>query len=160
MIYPRFLILLLSQSPQDSKIQRTKRFRIQVRNKKAIRKGRLQDMGERWWQWSDLQGECLGNRTFKLPNPMYFVPWDSVEFLLQCVFSGNDHETRLVALLLCSQMKQNIIKWNKWHKILANEVTFISLWAVFEQRLVLQKWSNVIMMRTLIMFSEIAKNQN
>ncbi|XAR68694.1 Acid phosphatase [Bertholletia excelsa] len=25
-------------------------------------------------QWSDLQGDCLGNRTFKLPNPMYFVP--------------------------------------------------------------------------------------
>ncbi|KAJ6407643.1 hypothetical protein OIU84_011015 [Salix udensis] len=25
-------------------------------------------------QWSDLQGECLGRRAFKLPNPMYFVP--------------------------------------------------------------------------------------
>lgn len=25
-------------------------------------------------QWSDLQGDCVGNRTFKLPNPMYFVP--------------------------------------------------------------------------------------
>ncbi|KAF7143583.1 hypothetical protein RHSIM_Rhsim05G0232700 [Rhododendron simsii] len=25
-------------------------------------------------QWSDLQGNCTGNRTFKLPNPMYFVP--------------------------------------------------------------------------------------
>ncbi|KAM0953835.1 putative Acid phosphatase [Dioscorea sansibarensis] len=25
-------------------------------------------------QWSDLRGECPGTRTFKLPNPMYFVP--------------------------------------------------------------------------------------
>ncbi|XP_051130641.1 acid phosphatase 1 [Andrographis paniculata] len=25
-------------------------------------------------QWSDLQGDCPGNRTFKLPNPIYFVP--------------------------------------------------------------------------------------
>ncbi|KAL9152727.1 hypothetical protein ABFS82_10G001700 [Erythranthe guttata] len=25
-------------------------------------------------QWSDLQGDYVGNRTFKLPNPMYFVP--------------------------------------------------------------------------------------
>ncbi|KAJ8753869.1 hypothetical protein K2173_000123 [Erythroxylum novogranatense] len=25
-------------------------------------------------QWSDLQGEVSGNRTFKLPNPMYYVP--------------------------------------------------------------------------------------
>ncbi|XP_064937088.1 acid phosphatase 1-like [Musa acuminata AAA Group] len=25
-------------------------------------------------QWSDLSGDCIGNRLFKLPNPMYFVP--------------------------------------------------------------------------------------
>ncbi|KAL8252621.1 hypothetical protein R6Q59_036314 [Mikania micrantha] len=25
-------------------------------------------------QWSDLHGEFVGDRTFKLPNPMYFVP--------------------------------------------------------------------------------------
>ncbi|ONK62717.1 uncharacterized protein A4U43_C07F7370 [Asparagus officinalis] len=25
-------------------------------------------------QWSDLMGDCSGDRTFKLPNPMYFVP--------------------------------------------------------------------------------------
>ncbi|XP_071715368.1 acid phosphatase 1-like [Rutidosis leptorrhynchoides] len=25
-------------------------------------------------QWSDLHGQFVGNRTFKLPNPMYFVP--------------------------------------------------------------------------------------
>ncbi|KAK1283569.1 Acid phosphatase 1 [Acorus calamus] len=25
-------------------------------------------------QWSDLTGEYIGDRTFKLPNPMYFVP--------------------------------------------------------------------------------------
>ncbi|GFQ04385.1 acid phosphatase 1 [Phtheirospermum japonicum] len=24
-------------------------------------------------QWGDLVGECIGNRTFKLPNPMYYV---------------------------------------------------------------------------------------
>jgi len=30
------------------------------------------------------------------------------------VSAGNDHETRLVALFLCSQMKLNIIKSNKW----------------------------------------------
>nr|CAD1833102.1 unnamed protein product [Ananas comosus var. bracteatus] len=25
-------------------------------------------------QWSDLQGDCVGDRIFKIPNPMYFVP--------------------------------------------------------------------------------------
>ncbi|WOL06834.1 acid phosphatase 1-like [Canna indica] len=25
-------------------------------------------------QWSDLLGDCVGDRTFKIPNPMYFVP--------------------------------------------------------------------------------------
>ncbi|KAK8631273.1 hypothetical protein V6N13_080028 [Hibiscus sabdariffa] len=46
--------------------------------KSAIRK-QLMEQGYRIWgnvgdQWTDLQGECLGNRTFKLPNPMYCVP--------------------------------------------------------------------------------------
>ncbi|XP_011018959.1 PREDICTED: acid phosphatase 1-like isoform X1 [Populus euphratica] len=46
--------------------------------KSEIRR-RLEKEGYRIWgnvgdQWSDLQGECLGNRNFKLPNPMYFVP--------------------------------------------------------------------------------------
>ncbi|XWS35434.1 hypothetical protein CRYUN_Cryun21dG0125700 [Craigia yunnanensis] len=46
--------------------------------KSEIRK-QLMEEGYRIWgnvgdQWTDLQGECLGNRTFKLPNPMYCVP--------------------------------------------------------------------------------------
>lgn len=46
--------------------------------KSAMRK-QLTEEGYRIWgntgdQWSDLQGEYIGNRTFKLPNPMYFVP--------------------------------------------------------------------------------------
>ncbi|KAK9986332.1 hypothetical protein SO802_031283 [Lithocarpus litseifolius] len=46
--------------------------------KSEIRK-QLVEEGYRIWgnvgdQWSDLQGEFTGNRTFKLPNPMYFVP--------------------------------------------------------------------------------------
>ncbi|KAJ4832539.1 hypothetical protein Tsubulata_000100 [Turnera subulata] len=49
-----------------------------VTYKSQIRK-QLEEEGYRVWgnvgdQWSDLQGEYLGNRTFKLPNPMYFVP--------------------------------------------------------------------------------------
>ncbi|KAH9673461.1 HAD superfamily subfamily IIIB acid phosphatase [Citrus sinensis] len=49
-----------------------------VTYKSEIRKQLLEE-GYRIWgnigdQWSDLQGECTGNRTFKLPNPMYFVP--------------------------------------------------------------------------------------
>ncbi|KAG4952725.1 Acid phosphatase 1 [Glycine max] len=48
-----------------------------VRYKSAIRK-EIEGEGYRIWgnvgdQWSDLQGECLGKRTFKLPNPMYFI---------------------------------------------------------------------------------------
>ncbi|XP_030543850.1 acid phosphatase 1-like isoform X2 [Rhodamnia argentea] len=39
----------------------------------------LVEEGYRIWgnigdQWSDLQGQSVGNRTFKIPNPMYFVP--------------------------------------------------------------------------------------
>ncbi|XP_024955365.1 acid phosphatase 1 isoform X1 [Citrus sinensis] len=45
-----------------------------VTYKSEIRKQLLEE-GYRIWgnigdQWSDLQGECTGNRTFKLPNPM------------------------------------------------------------------------------------------
>ncbi|XP_025632068.1 acid phosphatase 1 [Arachis hypogaea] len=48
-----------------------------VRYKSAIRK-EIEGQGYRIWgnvgdQWSDLQGDCLGTRTFKLPNPMYFI---------------------------------------------------------------------------------------
>lgn len=50
-----------------------------VKYKSEIRKQLVEESGYRIWgnvgdQWSDLQGEYLGNRTFKLPNPMYFVP--------------------------------------------------------------------------------------
>lgn len=46
--------------------------------KSAIRK-QLVDEGYRIRgnvgdQWSDLQGDCAGDRVFKIPNPMYFVP--------------------------------------------------------------------------------------
>lgn len=39
----------------------------------------LQEQGYRIWsslgdQWSDLAGAAVGNRTFKLPNPMYYIP--------------------------------------------------------------------------------------
>ncbi|KAG4393016.1 hypothetical protein AAZX31_03G001300 [Glycine max] len=49
-----------------------------MKYKSDVRK-QLQDQGYRIWgnvgdQWSDIQGDYLGNRTFKLPNPMYFVP--------------------------------------------------------------------------------------
>lgn len=49
-----------------------------MRYKSDVRK-QLEDEGYRILgnvgdQWSDLQGDYLGNRTFKLPNPMYFVP--------------------------------------------------------------------------------------
>lgn len=49
-----------------------------VKYKSEVRK-QLVEEGYRIWgnvgdQWSDLQGEYIGNRTFKLPNPMYFVP--------------------------------------------------------------------------------------
>ncbi|XP_042509975.1 acid phosphatase 1-like [Macadamia integrifolia] len=46
--------------------------------KSEIRK-ELEGQGYKIWgnvgdQWSDISGDCLGARTFKLPNPMYFVP--------------------------------------------------------------------------------------
>ncbi|KAI4324547.1 hypothetical protein MLD38_030027 [Melastoma candidum] len=49
-----------------------------VTYKSAMRK-QLVEQGYRIWgnvgdQWSDIQGEFAGNRTFKIPNPMYFVP--------------------------------------------------------------------------------------
>ncbi|TKY69009.1 Acid phosphatase 1 [Spatholobus suberectus] len=60
-------------------ILRTAQYKGQsaVRYKSAIRK-EIEGQGHRIWgnvgdQWSDLQGECLGNRTFKIPNPMYFI---------------------------------------------------------------------------------------
>ncbi|MQM06622.1 hypothetical protein Taro_039447 [Colocasia esculenta] len=46
--------------------------------KSDVRK-QLVNQGYRIWgnvgdQWSDLLGDCVGDRTFKIPNPMYFVP--------------------------------------------------------------------------------------
>ncbi|CAI9774750.1 unnamed protein product [Fraxinus pennsylvanica] len=46
--------------------------------KSEIRK-QLVEEGYKIWgnvgdQWSDIQGDYVGERTFKLPNPMYFVP--------------------------------------------------------------------------------------
>lgn len=61
-------------------IMRTAEYKGQsaVMYKSYIRK-QLENEGYRIWgnlgdQWSDLQGNSSGNRTFKLPNPMYFVP--------------------------------------------------------------------------------------
>ncbi|KAF6143015.1 hypothetical protein GIB67_041083 [Kingdonia uniflora] len=46
---------------------------------KSNMRKQLEEQGYRIWgnvgdQWSDLTGDSLGDRTFKLPNPMYFVP--------------------------------------------------------------------------------------
>ncbi|KAL5072616.1 hypothetical protein RYX36_011600 [Vicia faba] len=48
-----------------------------VKYKSSIRK-EIENEGYRIWgnvgdQWTDLQGDSLGNRTFKLPNPMYCI---------------------------------------------------------------------------------------
>nr|GLL36777.1 acid phosphatase 1 [Ipomoea trifida] len=49
-----------------------------VAYKSKIRKQLVKEGYKIWGnvgdQWSDLQGDHVGNRTFKLPNPMYFVP--------------------------------------------------------------------------------------
>ncbi|KAH0882591.1 hypothetical protein HID58_058687, partial [Brassica napus] len=46
--------------------------------KTTIRKQLMEENYRIWGnvgdQWSDIQGEYSGNRTFKIPNPMYFVP--------------------------------------------------------------------------------------
>ncbi|KAK9069983.1 hypothetical protein SSX86_010381 [Deinandra increscens subsp. villosa] len=46
---------------------------------KSEMRRKLVEQGYRIWgnvgdQWSDLHGQYVGNRTFKLPNPMYYVP--------------------------------------------------------------------------------------
>ncbi|CAJ2665147.1 unnamed protein product [Trifolium pratense] len=48
-----------------------------VKYKSSIRR-EIEEEGYRIWgnvgdQWTDLQGDCLGNRTFKIPNPMYCI---------------------------------------------------------------------------------------
>jgi hypothetical protein len=47
-------------------------FKSAVRRQLAAEGYRLRgNVGD---QWSDLQGGCVGDRVFKVPNPMYFVP--------------------------------------------------------------------------------------
>ncbi|CAN6169265.1 unnamed protein product [Urochloa humidicola] len=47
-------------------------FKSAVRKQLAAEGYRLRgNVGD---QWSDLQGDCVGDRVFKVPNPMYFVP--------------------------------------------------------------------------------------
>ncbi|CAA0836181.1 HAD superfamily- subfamily IIIB acid phosphatase [Striga hermonthica] len=61
-------------------ILRDKSYRGQsaITFKSAVRRQLVEDgyriVGNVGDQWSDLMGDALGNRTFKLPNPMYFVP--------------------------------------------------------------------------------------
>ncbi|CAA6661889.1 unnamed protein product [Spirodela intermedia] len=47
---------------------------VQDGGEEAAGAGGVQDMGQRGDQWTDLLGDHPGDRTFKLPNPMYFVP--------------------------------------------------------------------------------------
>uniref|UniRef100_A0A803L3K3 Acid phosphatase 1 n=3 Tax=Chenopodium quinoa TaxID=63459 RepID=A0A803L3K3_CHEQI len=61
-------------------IMRSPEYRGQsaVMYKSEIRR-QIMELGYRIWgnvgdQWSDLQGNFSGDRTFKFPNPMYFVP--------------------------------------------------------------------------------------
>jgi hypothetical protein len=47
--------------------------------KSAMRKRLVEEEGYRIRgnvgdQWSDLQGDYVGDRVFKIPNPMYYVP--------------------------------------------------------------------------------------
>lgn len=47
--------------------------------KSAVRRQLVEEEGYRIRgnvgdQWSDLQGDYAGDRVFKVPNPMYFVP--------------------------------------------------------------------------------------
>ncbi|XP_020396746.1 acid phosphatase 1 isoform X2 [Zea mays] len=48
-------------------------FKSAVRRKLAEEEG-YRIRGNVGDQWSDLQGECAGDRVFKVPNPMYLVP--------------------------------------------------------------------------------------
>ncbi|KAK9755394.1 hypothetical protein RND81_01G022100 [Saponaria officinalis] len=73
---------LLSEgySGYDRLIMRSEEYRgmSAITYKSKIREELVQQ-GYRLWgnvgdQWSDLQGNFIGDRTFKLPNPMYYVP--------------------------------------------------------------------------------------
>lgn len=62
-------------------IMRSAEYRGQsaIMYKSEIRRQLIMEQGYRIWgnvgdQWSDLQGNFTGDRTFKIPNPMYFVP--------------------------------------------------------------------------------------
>ncbi|TVT98667.1 hypothetical protein EJB05_06771, partial [Eragrostis curvula] len=61
-------------------IMRTPEYRGQSSSlfKSAMRKQLVEEgyriRGNVGDQWSDLQGDCVGDRVFKIPNPMYFVP--------------------------------------------------------------------------------------
>jgi len=76
-----------------------------VKYKSAIRK-EIEREGYRIWgnvgdQWSDLQGECSGKRTFKLPNPMYFISW-------------NHPSVKVVFALLLSQLIKEACVLQYW----------------------------------------------
>lgn len=80
----KFYILSIAKHNENKNVYgkqcRSTEYRGQsaITYKSAIRR-QLVEEGYRIWgnigdQWSDLQGDFVGNRTFKLPNPMYFVP--------------------------------------------------------------------------------------
>ncbi|KAL6568733.1 hypothetical protein OROHE_004417 [Orobanche hederae] len=58
----------------EQRMQGSKRDNIQIRNTQLVEQHGFRIQGNVGDEWSDLLGDYPGNRTFKLPNPMYFVP--------------------------------------------------------------------------------------
>jgi len=63
-------ITLLLRSPAEAHLSA-----MEYKTQKRLQ---LEEQGYRIWsslgdQWSDLAGAAVGNRTFKLPNPMYYI---------------------------------------------------------------------------------------
>ncbi|PRQ42663.1 putative Acid phosphatase [Rosa chinensis] len=85
-------------------ILRTEAYKGQgaVAYKSAIRK-QLVEEGYRIWgnvgdQWSDLHGDYIGNRTFKLPNPMYFVAEKMHAWIMSAVGRYSTNEIKFFHL--------------------------------------------------------------
>lgn len=73
---------------------------VQVSNQKGIR-GNIGD------QWSDLLEDCVGDHTFKLPNPMYFIPWKQFYSTFVFCFKKNKINISILELSLVF-----IVLWN------------------------------------------------
>jgi hypothetical protein len=76
-------------------------------------------------QWSDLTGAPEGDRTFKVPDPMYYVGWIMRVYMPRTPSSNNRHMQYVIwchhhhifdRLCTCADVYEYLLLFTTWNK--------------------------------------------